>query len=57
MNEVESKKYGLSTNYFERQSLQSKKFRMGFNLDRIKKLIEHRNLSINMTSADTRKKK
>ena len=37
MNEVESAKYSLSPNYIERQSLQSKKFRMGFNFNRIKK--------------------
>ena len=37
MNKVESRKYGLLPNYIKRQSLQSKKFRMGFNFDRIKK--------------------
>ena len=37
MIEVESGKYGLSPNYIERQSLQSEKFRVLFNFERIKK--------------------
>ena len=37
MNKTESAKYGYSSDYIEEQSLSSKRFRISFNFDRLKK--------------------